>query len=136
MSDIIFIKQFVAEKKLDIPLSILECFKFEYNIGAKNVAVIDDFFIPKDYRRKGIGTQLYTYWESLLPKHIQVVGVFAGDPIGEGNTDQFWMKSGFKYMYTTTYLDELDYISRHSMFKGVNGFETPETEYISLDSDD
>jgi hypothetical protein len=87
------------------------------HLSGKDTIVIDMFEVPPNQRHKGVGTQFYKNWEKSLPKHIKYVKVFAADT-GEGNSDAFWDKLGFDYMYDGEE-NEMDYESAHTMIKTI-----------------
>lgn len=97
----------------------------------QGVAIIHDFFIPKELRGTGIGRKTYEEWEAALPPSIKLVRLFSADYEGTGNADEFWDAMGFSYAYEG---DNLDYESQHAMWKGVNGHPTPPT--ITVDDDE
>lgn len=97
------------------------------------VAEVIMLFVDEKERGKGVGTKTYEDFEKSLPKNIQRVKLFAADT-GSGNSNDFWEKLGFDYVYTSDCADELKsavgYEGFYTMHKGVNGFKTPEAIFV------
>lgn len=83
-------------------------------------------------RGQGIGRRYYQQWEAELPKDIKLVRLMAADA-GHGLANGFWEKMGFEYQYDG---EDLDYETSQYMWKGVNGFPTPETVWVGDDDDE
>lgn len=86
---------------------------------------LDWFQVPADQRGKGLGGSLYVKWEKSLPPNVERITLFAADSNGKGNSDVFWEKMGFSWIYSANGDDDIDYVSLHRMQKGVNGHATP-----------
>jgi GNAT superfamily N-acetyltransferase len=95
-----------------------------------DVIWIDMMAVPSEHRGKGIGRQHYEAWEASLPPDIKLIRLMAADT-GEGVSNGFWEAMGFEYQYDG---EDLDYETSQSMWKGVNGHETPPT--VNVDDDE
>lgn len=85
---------------------------------------------------KGEGRRLYEEWEAALPKTVKLVTLFAADYDGSGNSDGFWGKMGFDWVYNAGDACDMDYESTHRMHKGVNGHPTPPTIWWEAEPED
>lgn len=85
---------------------------------------LDLMEIPKRQRRKGLGRKEYEEWEASLPEHIKLVKLMAAD-MGDGNSQEFWQRMGFDFVYTADDPEDIPYEYRQEMQKGVNGHPTP-----------
>jgi hypothetical protein len=79
--------------------------------------------------QKGQGRQEYETWEKSLPPTVKLITLFAADSDGSGNSDQFWEKMGFDWVWSPGDDSDIDYESLHRMHKGVNGHPTPDSKH-------
>jgi len=117
----------MAFTKKDIQSVIIDA----HLVGSDKV-YIEWFQVPKELRRRGIGTAAYKEWEKRLPKRIRYVTLNAVDA-GPGYSGPFWRSLGFVYRWDYGYdLDVSDdlYDSSHAMIKGVGRTRTPETVQV------
>lgn len=75
--------------------------------------------------QKGCGRAEYEAWEKSLPTSVKLISLFAADSDGSGNSDGFWEKMGFDWVWNPGDDTNIDYESLHRMHKGVNGNPTP-----------
>jgi len=85
---------------------------------------LDLIEVPKSQQRKGLGRKEYEEWEGSLPKNIKLVKLMAAD-MGDGNSQGFWERMGFDFVYTSNDPNNIPYEYRQEMQKGVNGHPTP-----------
>lgn len=84
--------------------------------------VIDTFIIPPELRGTRRGSQVYKQWESELDIDIKYVSLVPVD-----NSDMFWKKMGFEYLYNDS--EDPDFDVPSDMVKGVNGYATPKKDF-------
>lgn len=96
---------------------------------------IEWFHVPRELRRRGLGTAAYKRWEKSLPKAVKYITLHAADA-GTGPSNDFWISLGFRYRwafgYTPDPSDKL-YEASQAMIKGIHGTPTPETTHIEPD---
>ena len=86
--------------------------------------------------QKGAGRQEYEAWEKSLPQTVKRITLFAADSDGSGNSDAFWEKMGFDWVWSPGDDSDIDYESLHYMHKGVNGNPTPSSKHWENEVDD
>lgn len=97
---------------------------------------IEWMYVPESERGNGLGAAAYEMWEQSLDPSVKLVTLFAADTGGQCNSDPFWEKLGFDWVYTADDADVIPYEQSHRMHKGVNGHPTPKAVWWGEDEDD
>lgn len=97
---------------------------------------IEWIHVPASERSKGAGRAAYEEWERTLEPSVKLVTLFAADTNEQGNSDPFWEKLGFDWVYTADDADVIPYEHSHRMHKGVNGHPTPKAVWWDEEDDE